>query len=102
MTIKLSGYSDDLISVEGDIHEEFQFPDAPEVFMVLSDGTALRVRYDGVWRFTPIHEGRDTEVHILQAVEDDEDNYSDIVTVETNMRAPEIAWVALSTQLVHR
>ncbi len=62
MQITISGASDDLIEIEGDIYEEFNWyptkTDATGVLAV-SDGTLLRVRYDedGIWRFSQLVKG---------------------------------------------
>lgn len=59
--IRITGASDDLIEIEGDIREEFNvyLEDDEERFLAISDGTLFRVVYDkdGIWRFTQIAKG---------------------------------------------
>lgn len=63
MTTTITGLSDDLIEIEGDITEEFTAPgwndDFEEGIITCSDGTALRFEYGkgGLWRFFPIFMG---------------------------------------------
>jgi hypothetical protein len=61
MSITIYGASDDLIEVEGDIREEFNWiPDGDETRLIaVSDGTLLRVRYDddGIWRLSRVASG---------------------------------------------
>lgn len=83
MSITVYGASDDLIEIDGDLSEEFsaidQAPDGD--LLAFSTGTVLRIRYGsgGVWRITHV---TGPTVPIVQAPEDDEDNYSDRATVE--------------------
>ncbi len=59
----LTGYSDDLIELEGDLGEEIPFDRASDEgvsgHLAFSDGTLLRVVYDmgGIWRFSPVAKG---------------------------------------------
>lgn len=46
--ILVYGSSDDLIEIDGDWQEEFNVYEFP-VFLALSDGTLLRVDFDGEW-----------------------------------------------------
>lgn len=59
--ITIYGASDDLIEIEGDILEEFNFYPRGEESRILavSDGTLLRVYYDkdGIWRLNKISGG---------------------------------------------
>lgn len=90
----IKGSSDDLVEVGGDFHEEFNPSDPEEGFLVIaSDGTALRGKYDGVWRLT-VHTQGSATMSKVEAPEDDDDNYSDVVTLEGD-----IAWVALASQI---
>lgn len=59
MSITITGASDDLIEVDGDISEEFNPPDGEDSILGFSNGVLLRVRYDddGIWRITPIRGG---------------------------------------------
>jgi hypothetical protein len=93
--VKVCGYSDDLIEVEGDtIREEFPLAtyivDNKVRLLAFSQGTVLRITYTdkGVWRITLVC----GVASIVQAPEEvylyDEDNYSDVATVP----GP-VAWV---------
>lgn len=87
MQITVYGASDDLIEVEGPLTEEFTYRDdeAGDV-LGFSDGTLLRVRYDenGTWRITPIRKGPAFQ-GIDQAVEGDDDNYTDRAILTSNV-----------------
>lgn len=77
--IEISGYSDDLIEIDGDISEEFNaYGDDEGPLLAFSDGTVLRITYGdaGIWRIVPVKTGSG-ELFITQAPEDDGDNYSD-------------------------
>lgn len=92
-TLTVYGASDDLIVVEGDINEEFYLGLSNGAdLLAFSDGTLLRIVFtnvgDGVWRITPVAQGA-AEVVIVQAPEDDDENYSDRATL-----TGDIAWVA--------
>jgi hypothetical protein len=83
-TTTIYGASDDLIEVEGLVTEEFSYherEDEPS-FIAFSDGTVVRIEYTdaGVWRIAPVRRGRGT-LHIEQAPEDDEKNYTDRATL---------------------
>jgi hypothetical protein len=56
MSITITGASDDLIEVDGDISEEFNPSDGEDSLLGFSNGVLLRVRYDedGIWRITPL------------------------------------------------
>lgn len=60
MTTTLTGHSNDLIELDGDIREEFSYSDQPEGDLLgFSDGTLLRIRFDddGIWRINPVRMG---------------------------------------------
>lgn len=84
-SITVYGASDDLIELDGAISEEFPFLDRDDRgdLVAFSDGTILRVAFSasGVWRITPVVEGVGT-LTIVQAPEEDDDNYSDRATLE--------------------
>lgn len=82
--IKVYGASDDLVEVEGDIREEFNpTEDERDSVLVFSDGTVLTIQYtsEGVWRITPLIRGA-ALYSCQQAPADDDDNYTDIATLE--------------------
>jgi hypothetical protein len=55
----ITGASDDLIEISGELEEEFNAYDCSDGTMAFSDGTLLTVVYDenGIWRFNPIYKG---------------------------------------------
>ena len=60
-TITIRGHSDDIISIGGDICEEFNPPynSDDQSILTFSDGTILGVKYDheGIWRIKKINSG---------------------------------------------
>jgi len=96
MKITIYGASDDLIEIEGDIQEEFNWiPYNEHEFKLLafSDGTLLRVAYDsdGVWRLNKVASGAAKFSKVEGDVEKDT---PDIVTLS----GVEIKWVVLGEQ----
>jgi hypothetical protein len=84
--ITISGASDDLIEIEGDIREEFYLQDDDEGdLLAFSDGTVLRIAYSGPWRITPVVRGS-AELTIQQVDEDDEGT-------DTATLSGEVRWV---------
>jgi hypothetical protein len=59
LMLKVTGHSDDLIAIDGEITEEFGRLDSEEDYLAFSDGTVLRAYYDedGIWRFTVVFKG---------------------------------------------
>ena len=58
--LKITGASDDLIEIDGDIVEELTcyMRESEEKIIAVSDGTLLKVNYsDAIWRFLPLIEG---------------------------------------------
>ena len=55
----VTGASDDLIEISGELQEEFNCIDCSDGTMAFSDGTLLEVEYDkdGIWRFKPRYKG---------------------------------------------
>jgi hypothetical protein len=63
--LEITGHSDDLIEVDGDINEEFSYGnDEDGDLLGFSDGTLLRIKFDadgtGNWRITPVARGAAT------------------------------------------
>ena len=83
MSIIVFGASDDLIEIDGDISEEFQYLNNYDGdLLAFSDGTLLRIAYTrGIWRITPVLYGT-AELVILQCAENDDENYSDTAYLE--------------------
>jgi hypothetical protein len=83
------GASDDLIEIEGAFSEELGGYDF-DGYLACSDGTLLRVKYEGEWRFTRVRAGT-IESKIIPSVGDDNSHegeysrltsYSDIVVFD--------------------
>ena len=96
MGIKIYGASDDLIEIEGDIREEFNwFPDDENEkrLLAVSDGTLLRVWYDenGIWRLNRIAAGNS---HFSKVEGDAVEDTPDIV----ELNGVVIKWVVLAEQ----
>jgi len=97
MGVKVYGASDDLIEIEGDIREEFGYhysvSDPTAKFLAFSDGTALKITYgldDGCWRIS-VYAGNPD--YITHTPATSEDNYSDIVEIDTDIR-----WVVVGEE----
>lgn len=69
----ITGASDDLIEISGELYEEFNSYNCDDGRMAFSDGTLLKVEYDqdGIWRFKPIFKGSLYEKKIEGSVGDD-------------------------------
>lgn len=87
-TITVSGASDDIISLTGDMQDEIS-PNNEEDPMKLafSDGTVLSIVYDndGCWRVNRVVKGV-AHMTKVEAVGPDTDNYSDRVTLVGDIR----------------
>lgn len=88
-TIKITGASDDIICINGDIREEFDALGG-EKLLSFDDGTVLSVNYidPGIWKITPVQVGSAKFVKEYEATAESEENgegYTDIVTLEGNI-----------------
>lgn len=94
MTIIIYGASDDLIEIEGDIREEFNWiPDDDESrLLAFSDGTLLSVKYDnhGIWRLSMLSYG---SAKFSKVEGDVEKDTPDIVTLDGLIK-----WVVFGEQ----
>lgn len=54
--IKITGYSDDIVVLDGDIYDEFGSYNS-DLKMEFSDGTILVASYNGIWSFEVINKG---------------------------------------------
>lgn len=87
-TVTVSGASDDLIELEGDIRDEISPRNEEDpVKLAFSDGTVLSVVYDkdGCWRVNRVAEGT-AKMEKVEAAGADTDNYSDRVTLTGDIR----------------
>ena len=78
MRIVISGHSDDIICISGDVEHEFEFD---EDGTILNIGGRLRVHciYDGCWAFAPGKVGEEIDIPDswkIDIVEYDENKYS--------------------------
>lgn len=90
--ITITGASDDLIEIDGDICQEFNhYPDDENDAVILgfSDGTLLKMSYDkdGIWRIFPLRYGVSEYSKVEGIVADDT---NDVVTLNGT-----IVWVVL-------
>lgn len=81
--IKVSGYSDDVVEIEGATLRDDEI-DAydQDVIIYFSDGTILRMTYDGAWKAVIEKEG--TAKHTIEKLIDNDDYYSDLFTIDTD------------------
>lgn len=73
--INVSGYSDDLIEIEGDCEDEigsFRL----DTKIIFDDGTELLMHYDGAWRAKVLRAG--SGAYAITRLEKDGDYYSDL------------------------
>ena len=94
----ISGQKDDLIEIEGEISAEFLALDLGEKFggyLAFSDGTILKVTYDGVWRVFPSVVGDAEYLKEYEAIEGDEEAYSDVVRLSSSYG---FKWVVLGKE----
>jgi hypothetical protein len=100
MSVTITGASDDLIEIDGDIYEEFPAPTVDGVVggvLAFSDGTVLSITLTNeVWRIHTERRGPHSgDLTITQAVAGDPDNYTDQAVIN----GP-IGWVLLGTDWV--
>lgn len=96
--IDISGASDDLIEIGGDIREEFyaELGDdgGKRNYLAFSDGTILSIVYsdEGIWRIAPIHNGA-AKFDLTQGTDADTD-YTDHAVLEGD-----VCWVIHGTAM---
>jgi hypothetical protein len=93
--IKIYGASDDLIEIEGDIREEFEYWSNYKNYFAFSDGTLLQIEYcdDGIWRIKRIVAG---SLDFTNEEAADADAYSDVVTLSGNVKK---LWIVYGNQV---
>ena len=81
--IKVSGYSDDVVEIEGATQRDDEI-DAydQDVIIYFRDGTILRMIYDGAWKAVVEKEGK--AKHTIEKLIQNDDYYSDLFTIETD------------------
>ena len=89
----ITGASDDLIEIEGELSEEFNSYGCSNGHMACSDGTLLKVDYaeDGIWRFRPIVKGNLFDKAVDGSVEED--------TNDKTYFKPGLRWFAFSDEM---
>lgn len=85
--VSISGASDDLIEVEGDLREEFNGYDSGDAklrYVAFSDGSLVSIRYedDGCWRVHVVKVGEGTEASKVEG--DPDADYTDRVSLTRN------------------
>lgn len=93
MTVTVYGASDDLIEIEGDIREEFQWYGGEPAILGFSDGTLLSIQWGRTWRIDRIARGYNTKISVERADEDDDDKYTDRATIDADIK-----WVVFGTE----
>lgn len=94
MSVTVTGHSDDLIEIDGDIREEWGvYGDVPSRHMAFSDGTVLRIHYDddGLWRVTMVVAGAAEFRHDPGDVTADRNDVATLTGVD-------IRWVLLGAE----
>lgn len=88
----ITGASDDLIELDGQITEEMNPPGEEPSLLAFSDGTLLRIVYDddGIWRITRLMEGTCSFSLVPGSVENDT---NDIATLDGDLR-----WCAIGEE----
>jgi hypothetical protein len=84
--VVVTGNSDDLVTLAGDISDEYTPLDDKPIWLAFDDGTVLRVMYseqgDGIWRIKVEKTGTATvDINVCTSDGEGED-YSDIATIE--------------------
>lgn len=86
-TTTITGASDDLIELDGQIREEFSHyardDDDQGCLLAFSDGTLLSIKYDGVWRIARMAKGSCEYAH---APGSEVDDTNDVVTLIGDLR----------------
>ena len=84
--IKVSGYSDDVVVIEGALYWPGENDEitayCQDVIIYFRDGTILRMTYDGAWKAVVEKEG--TAKHTIEKLIQNDDYYSDLFTIETD------------------
>ncbi len=101
--LKITGHSDDIVSVSGDVDEEFASLEADEreVCIGASDGSVIACRYGehGIWRFGVAKMGAGTQINIIPCPDPTgEDKYTDTAVLT---RQDPFDWV-MCGQIRHR
>lgn len=99
MATTITGYSDDVINLDGDLYDELYPPadtdDDQGALLACSNGVLLRIRYDtdGIWRITPLA-GADRVQITLCPDPLGEEHYTDTAVI-----TDPLTWALCGTQL---
>ncbi len=85
--LKIYGYSDDLVEIEGHITDEVDLYDQIAT-LTFSDGTVAEVRYgdNGVWKINVIEQGSKFNRLETCLVDDGKADYSDVLYMDDDVR----------------
>lgn len=96
--ITITGHSDDIISIGGDVNEEFSayLDNEDKRYVIASDGSVFSVRYDrdGLWRISLFSRGSCDFTKVEGSVDRDSD---DVVTIHGD-----VSWVAFASEIARR
>lgn len=96
--ITITGASDDLIEIDGDISEEFMYYPSNDksCYLAVSDGTLISVRYDedGLWRFEAIIRGA---ARIGKVAGDVTQDTNDVLDLEL-IAGGQFNWVVIASE----
>lgn len=93
MKINITGASDDLVEIDGDIVEEFSFCSGEKGLLAFSDGTLLQIWYDnddGLWRINRLVDGDSIYSKIEGDVQTDTSDVAQLIG--------EIKWIVFSVR----
>lgn len=80
--IQVSGYSDDLVEIDGDWVDEIGCYEHVAT-IEFNDGTEIEMQYEGpMWKVKVIREG--SADHRIEKLVENDDYYSDLFTIETD------------------
>lgn len=86
MKVIVSGSSDGLVEIDGDLYEEFGgYDDAG--YLAFGDGTLLEIEYTelGLWKINVLHHGTASIVKTFEANDSASSDYSDRVELEGDL-----------------
>lgn len=94
MRVEVTGASDDLIELSGDIRDEFGAYDSDGDYLAFSDGTVLRIVYGehGIWRVSRVCAGSADYEHTPGDVRAD--------TFDVAVLTGDIGWAVCGKELV--
>lgn len=95
MQVRLKGYSDDIVSVEGDLSDEL-YPVNPGI-LYLSSGDQFKVDYDisrdGIWTFEHIVESGNLDVEITPCPDEEPEQFAQDVYSDTVEVSGDFDWI---------